>query len=118
MKLGSETGSLINHVLSGSGGAPAKPEVGTAATILHWTDREPATVVRVSPTGKTLWVQADKYTRVDQNGMSESQDYEYARNHTAPLQEFRLTPKRGWRGKGGSPALVLGRQERYHDFSF
>lgn len=43
MKLGRETGSLINHLLSHSK-EPA-PAVGMGATILGWSDRHPATVV-------------------------------------------------------------------------
>mgnify|MGYP001576962564 CR=1 FL=1 len=41
LRAGTQTGSLINHLMSGSKGA--EPEVGMGATILGWSDRHPAT---------------------------------------------------------------------------
>jgi len=109
-------GSLVNATSVTSG----RPEVGMAATILGWTDRHPATVVRVSPSGKTCWVRECIAKRTDSHGMSEVQEYEYSENPAAPEREFRLG-KRGWReagtrGKGNG--LRLGRREKYFDFSF
>lgn len=115
MKLGTETGSLVNHLMAGTTGP--KPEVGMAATILGWTDRHPATVSRVSASGKTVWVKRDKATRTDRNGMSESQEYEYERDPAAPERRFYLG-KHGWRERGKGAALLLGHREKYHDFSF
>ncbi len=57
-----------------------RAEVGMGATIIHYSDRTPCTVIRVSETGKTCWIQEDTYTRADTNGMSESQTYTYAAN--------------------------------------
>lgn len=119
MKLGTQTGSLVNHLMSGHVGGPV-PVVGMGATILCWTDRHAATVVKVSPSGKTVWVQEDTATRTDSNGMSEVQTYEYTANPAAPLKAFRLG-KHGWReaGSGGKGnALALGVRRSYHDFSF
>ena len=119
MRLGSQTGSLVNHLMSGHVGGPV-PVIGMGATILCWTDRHAATVVRVSPSGKTVWVQQDHAKRTDDNGMSEVQSYEYTPNPEAPMKMFRLG-KHGWReagsrGKGNGLALDVRRQ--YHDFSF
>lgn len=119
MKLGTGTGSLVNHLMSGHVGGPT-PVVGMGATILHWTDRKAATVVKVSPSGKTVWVKADTATRVDRNGMSESQVYRYAPNPDAPVKAFRLG-KHGWResgSRGRGAALHLGHRASYHDYSF
>jgi len=44
LKLGTETGSLINHVMSRMTAGP-DPVAGDPATVLHWSDRDPATVV-------------------------------------------------------------------------
>ncbi len=114
MKLGSETGSLINHVASCA--ASPRPEVGMGATILMWSDRNPATIVWVSPSGKTIKIQQDTYRRTDQNGNSEEQSYEYSRNPDALVETARLT-KRGWRLKGGG-GILLGRREEYRDPTF
>lgn len=111
MRLGTETGSLVNHILSRSG-VPA--EIGMGATICGWTDRYPATIVKVTPT--QVHVQEDDYKRTDNNGISESQEYEYFRNENSRVQIFRKT-KRGLRDKNGS-YLSVGTRERYYDFSF
>lgn len=116
LKLGSETGSLVSHVMSGS--EPARPEVGMGATILRWSDRHAATIVGVSKSGKTVQVQRDHAKRIDKLGMTDSgQQYEFSRNPDAPIYAYRLG-KRGWRGKGGSPGLLIGHRDEYYDFSF
>lgn len=112
MKAGTETGSLMNHVMSRL--ATPTPEVGMGATILMWTDRHAATIVKVTPT--QVHVQQDKATRVDKNGMSDSQDYTYEPNPEAPIQVFRKT-KRGWRDRSGQ-GLGIGYRCEYYDFSF
>jgi len=109
-------GSLVN-ALSVSA---AVPVVGMPATVLCWTDRHAATVTWVSPSGKTCRVRECIAKRIDKNGMSECQEYEYSENLAAPEREFRLG-KRGWReagtrGKGNG--LSLGHRSEYHDFSF
>ena len=83
------------------------------ATILMWTDRYAGTVIRVTPT--QIHVQEDKATRTDKNGMSESQDYEYAPNPQGRVWIFRKT-KRGYRANGAG--LLLDSREAYHDYSF
>lgn len=75
MKLGTQTGSVINHIYTRGSGP--EPEVGMGVTICHWTDREAGTIVRWD--GKILTVQGDKTTRTDNNGMSECQVYTYER---------------------------------------
>lgn len=115
MRLGTETGSLVNHI--GTRSAQPAPVAGMPATICNWTDRDPATVSRVSASGKTLWVRRDNARRTDHNGFSESQSYEYTQDRYAPEECFRLT-KRGWRRSGGSSGLILGRREKYWDPCF
>lgn len=111
MKLGSETGSLINHVMAKES---LKPEIGMGATILCWTDRHAATIIKITP--KSVTVQRDKATRTDKNGMSENQDYTYERNENGAIEIFRLT-KRGWRNKSGE-GLRIGTRREYYDYSF
>ena len=111
MRLGTETGSLINHFLAKNG---VIPEIGMGATICGWTDRYPATIVKITAT--QVHVQIDNYTRVDNNGMSESQDYEYSPNPDAPIRIFRKT-KKGLKNACGD-YLSIGRRERYYDYSF
>lgn len=109
MNLGTETDSFVNHVMAGG----TRPQVGMGATILMWADRTPGTIVKITPT--QIHVQEDDYTRTDNNGMSESQAYEYRRNPGNIIRVFRRT-KHGYRCKG--MGLHIGNRERYYDFSF
>ncbi len=97
------------------------PEIGMGATVLHFSDREAHTVVKIN-SAKSIVIQADKWERTDNNGMSEEQDYEFSRN---PEGSTRVVIKRKngwWIPKGypmnDSPRVLLGKRERYHDFTF
>lgn len=131
MKLGTDTGSLVNHIATG-GTVNAHPLCGDAATVYGWTDRYACTVTEVviqkSGTVEVI-VQQDHAKRIDTNGMSECQSYEYSRNEEGRVWTFKLHKGR-WketyisqetgrvrmfsRGVG----LKIGVREHYHDFSF
>ena len=107
------------------------PEVGMGATVLHWTDRSPATVVEVFKIGKAVafTVQEDRATRIDQNGMRDEPDrlllaepggwqehVQAARGR--PLDRRVAEPADEpleQQCRRGRPAGVRG---KYHDFSF
>jgi len=69
-----ETGSFFNLMM---GNNQTLPKVGQGATILHWTDRSAYEVLEVSSDYKRIVIQRYEPSRKDNNGMSESQDYEY-----------------------------------------
>lgn len=108
------TGSLINEI-SGVAEMP-DAQVGDGMTELCWTDRHAFTVIGRSASGKTLTVQQDTATRVDGNGMSESQDYAYTPNPDGRKYTVRWSPKRH-AFVAGDVRFVPGRRE-YYDFSF
>lgn len=120
MRLGTDTESMTNYLMSGTKGQPT-PTVGMGITELMWSDRAAGTITRVSPSGKTLWYQLDKATRIDGNGMSEVQDYAYEPNPDAPVKTARLT-KRGWKtvcsGAASGTRIAIGYRATYYDFSF
>jgi hypothetical protein len=107
-------GSIINSIL-GEGRMPP-PSVGMGVTLLHYTDRSPATIVRVSSSGRVAWIQEDTATRTDKHGMSECQTYSFEANPNNPVVRINLT-KKGWKVANG-PRVRLGHREKYHDFSF
>lgn len=114
MKLGAATGSLVNYVYSRA--QTPEPAVGIGATILMWTDRRAATIVKVTRT--QVHVQEDVSTRTDGNGMSESQAYSYAPDPDAPVRIFRRTKNGAYRAPHRGNGLLIGTRETYHDFSF
>jgi hypothetical protein len=130
MKAGRDTGSLVNHLISRSRN-PAQPEVGGPATLLSWTDRNPGTVISITKVGKAeiIAVQEDHYRRIDDNGLSEVQKYEYSPNINGHVSYFRASKTRGWEQvirnhetgrwkKISNGGVTFARREKYHDFSF
>ena len=77
MKLGTQTGSFFNHLMSND---ITPPVVGKGATILVWSDRHVYFVDSVSPDGKEVTITRANPIRNDQNGMSDAQNYRYERN--------------------------------------
>ena len=135
MKIGTQTGSLVNHIYSNMTiGAPA-PTVGMGATTLSWTDRHAATVVKVIELKSKVWayeihIIEDKPTVVSGSAHDGSAVYTFEPNPTGYLDIFRMDRKTGkWvrgytnqqtgrfkqRRNGG---LILGMREHYYDPHF
>ena len=99
------------------------------ATRLLWSDREPATIVEVFTKGKTQYVGVteDEAKRIDNNGISESQEYEFTPNPDGYVYYYRNSGK-GWeacyknpetgRFVKGCGSLLIGQKGKYYDFSF
>jgi hypothetical protein len=92
------------------------PTVGMAATICYYSDRAAATVVYVSETGYKVIVKEDHAVRVDNNGMSEIQKYEYTPNPLGREHVFYRNQHGDYAQRGKS--LHLGDRRAYHDYSF
>ncbi len=125
-------GSFINQMYArGTKGQPT-PIIGMGATLLYYTDRDAGTIVFIGGSvGKVVvGVQADRARRIDTNGQSESQAYEFTRNLDGGISYFRFDAKKGWRGvqvnpdtdrwvlSGGTTGLRIGERDKYYDFSF
>lgn len=113
-------GNLNNRIMEGCN--VSVPTVGMGATKLYWSDRKACTVVEVSPNGKKIGVKRDIATRTDSNGMSESQEYSYETDETAPIEYYTLRKNGAWVKEGESlrygQRLSVGYREEYYDFSF
>jgi hypothetical protein len=130
MKLGTQTGSLVNHIYANT--APIDPVmmdvVGKPATLLSWTDRSPGTVINQFKKGKFFYieVQEDNAEFVGECDMSDYQEYVYTRNTDGHITTWRVD--NGYRqvyvGKSGryvlrgTGGLMIGRREKYYDPSF
>lgn len=111
-------GSLDNILEDGI--VQEKIEVGTGVAMLSWTDRTPGTIIEVDPNGKWIKIQEDDYKRIDNNGMSDNQHYEYFRNpnrHIYTYKKNRLG-KFTDNGRKDGRGLIIGHRERYFDYSF
>jgi hypothetical protein len=109
--------------------APAwNPIVGDGATICHYSDRTACTVVRVSPSGKTLYLQPDIATldgwkpEILPGGFAghcvnnHEQRYTYEADLTAPLHRASLRKDGRYRTTSGEK-VVPGRHH-FHDYNF
>jgi hypothetical protein len=100
---------------------PTIPTVGMGATINFYSDSKAATVIQVSSRGNRIVLQQDKAIRVDNNGVSESQSYNYERDSDGSLY-FATRRKDGRYRLVGSAksgrAINLGVRREYYDFSF
>ena len=94
-----------------------KPEVGMGATITMFSDRLPATIVKVC-TDRKIQVQEDNAKRTDKNGESENQEYEYTPNTKSVIRTFTLRKNGSWVESGSSSGLLIGKRDKYHDYSF
>jgi len=96
------------------------PEIGMGATIQHYSDRSACTIIHVSPSKKTIILQRDNATRIDNNGMSESQEYVYSRNHDGERYQATLRKDGRYRLSGAKTGetVYLNIRDEYYDFSF
>ncbi|CAB4158705.1 hypothetical protein UFOVP711_20 [uncultured Caudovirales phage] len=101
---------------------PIIPTVGTAVTLSWWSDSDPGTIIAVSASGKRITVQEDSAKRVDSNGMSDSQTWEYERNPEGATWVFSQRKNGRWYPIGqemhSTPVCHIGSRRKYYDFSF
>ena len=123
LKLGTQTGSLINHLQSRAASQMPDPEKG--ATELHWTDRSAYFVNSVSKDGKTCEIERAKAIRIDGLGMSDSQDYKYERDPKAIKYTLKFRYGAWWKDLGDNPyrryqkiSIRFGSMDEYFDYSF
>jgi len=109
---GSFQNALFNQTRS------LEPQVGMGATELMYSDRHPFTIVEIlSP--KRIVVQADKATRKDDRGFSESQQYIYEPQPESPKIVLFLNKHGRWKARGNADGstFLIGKREEYYDFT-
>ena len=94
------------------------PTVGMGACIITGSDRSPATVIQVTKSGNRIVLQEDKAIRVDDNGVSESQIYDFEIDEQGTTHIATLRKDGRYRISGGRQLVSLGKREKYYDFSF
>jgi len=118
------TGSLTNNIAANS--RQKTPEVGMGATQLMYTDRHAGTIVELIKNNQGevsgfIW-QQDNTRRTDDNGLSESQSYEYTPNLKSPKITVTLRKNGRWVVKGedlwSGTSFLIGHRDEYYDYSF
>jgi hypothetical protein len=129
MKLGTETGSVINNMYSRMLNGAPEPEIGMGATVLLWSDRHAATVVEWDPKRKIVTVTEDIAKVVKGSTIDGSAEYEYETNPDGPIASYRLEDRgwvqvrfneetKRWNKVGSGPGLIVGKRDEYRDPSF
>jgi hypothetical protein len=95
-----------------------KPEIGMGITISVGSDRYPGTIIDISASGKTITFQKDSYKRIDSNGMSEDQEYEYSPNPNGEIEQASLRKNGRFMLIHTKIPIYVGEREHYYDFSF
>ena len=114
-------GSLSNRVLERT--ISPEPEVGMGVTECMWSDREPWEIIEVKD-ARHITIRRLDASRVDNNGMSECQEYEYKsnpNNATARLyknKKGRWVRRIGRNGVDSSSGWCVGYADKYYDYSF
>lgn len=96
------------------------PVVGMGATAHYISDRYAFTIVQVLSHRKIV-VQHDKATRIDRNGLSESQEYVFEPNPQAEKITLTLRKNGLWYKVGDSlqgTRYSIGERHQYQDPSF
>lgn len=99
MKLGTQTGSVINHLHSRAVIGQPEPTVGMAVTMLAWTDRHAGTIVAVeTDKNGTVYVHAtrDAYTVTSGSEADGSAEYTYTPNPDGGRYTFRREADGKW----------------------
>jgi len=100
------------------------PKVGMGATLLYYTDRSAATITNVYKFRNRVHVvvQLDNSTRIDNNGMSDQQNYSYSPNHNSSTAVFTLRKNGKYVMMGAlqhnGVSLLIGYRCTYYDYSF
>jgi hypothetical protein len=100
-------------------------EADDAATIVSWSDREPATIIK--RTAKTITVQRDRTAHMsgekhDAYAHGKGQVVVFQRDTDAPEEVYTLRDNGRWKRKGepktARGGLIVGRRDFYRDPSF
>lgn len=95
------------------------PIVNMGATLCSGSDRYPYTIIEVSENGKTITMQQDKHKRIDKNGLSENQEYEYTRDTNGNIIKVSLRKDGKWKEIGNKYHIVIvGHKEKYINPSY
>lgn len=99
---------------------PLDPMIGMGATINFYSDSKAATIIQITHNGRRIVLRQDKATRVDHNGISESQKYNYEEDLDGAIYIATLRKDGRYRlvGATSGSTITLGIRREYFDYSF
>ena len=136
MKLGTQTGSVVNHLQSRGVIGEPRPVVGLGCTLLSWTDRNAGTIQSVEEIGGSkvvlyiITVTEDDAACISGSTHDGSAEYHYTTRPDRTPSTFRKNKKTGlWEeifrnevtgkwNKTGGKGIRIGERNTYRDPSF
>lgn len=91
-------------------------QVGDGVTICYYTDREAGTIIK--KTKNTITYQQDRAIRIDNNGMSDCQEYRYERDSNGKIEVYHWSNKYGCFRNSKNHLYVINGRHEYFDYSF
>jgi hypothetical protein len=119
MKIGKDTGSIVNWVTGNS--KSVEPQPGMGATLLCWSDRRAYTIHKV--TDKKLWASQDEARLIEGSMQSEYQRYKFFNlDASNPSRWSLFTLRKDGRWHQGNTlsgmVLSIGYRDEYYDPTF
>lgn len=99
------------------------PVVGMGVTECLWSDRHPYEIIEVKD-DRHITIRSLNAKRIDHNGFSECQEYEYSSNPNGAIYHLFKNKKGRWvrrvgtRGVDNSSGWAIGVAEEYYDPTF
>jgi hypothetical protein len=105
------------------------PAKGMGATVITWSGRHAATILEYDKKSSLIKVQLDHALRLDKNGDSPDQEYEFHQNPKGITYHFKLDARGKWcqclqnisTGRwvmSGDMGLIVGDRSQYRDYSY
>ena len=98
-------GSLLNRWAEEINHNGHKVEIGMGVTEMCYSDRHAYEVIAIKD-DRHITIRRLKAKRIDNNGLSECQNYEYTSDPDGATRELFLTKKGQWRGRYREHALI------------
>lgn len=101
-------------------GSPETPKVGDKCTMHLYSDAHACQVVRVSASGKTMWIKRNKVEHEPgtEGGMGHQNWLKH--ENVFEGEEMKITKRKNgaWRETGSNCYVALGQWHEYYDWSF
>lgn len=96
------------------------PKVGGKCTMHFYSDSEPCQVVRVSKSGKTMWIRENKteHDKTKEGGMGHQNWLIHENEFVGDERKISLRRNGQWRESKTNTYVALGQWHKYYDWSF
>lgn len=101
-------------------GSTEMPKVGDKCTMHLYSDSNPCQVVRVSKSGKTMWIQENEteHDKTKEGGMGHQNWLIHENKFVGDVMKITKRKNGQWRETGSNCFVALGQWKKYYDWEF